>query len=1003
MTVPSLATMSPLLGVRKRTDRRSRSFITAIAIIGLGAPVTVVALWPTTSVRQAEIALAEGRLLGALNLSVGELQQQPKSSRSLLIAGQAALGLQELDLALTYLMQIPEDDPVAMSARATLALHRGHAGESERWLRRMLELDPGQAMIRTRLAQLLFLEGRDWEARTHLPALFQSGSGDIKFLVMASLLANGESTGKRPDARIFAEGCRRAVPDDPLPLLFLAQQDWRQDRLATARATLEQIVERHPSVMDAQALLGRILAETGERNAFGDWQRRLPARADEHPGVWFARGLQAQRQSQTAAAARCFWETLRRHPQHLPASHQLSHTLAQLQRPEDSALFAEHASRLRRTLRLLDDALMAKEPPDLREAVDLLEATGRLWEAAAWCQFACDQDARQTWAIEQLRRLSSRLAGMAELTDPALSLASRIDLSSLSLSAEYEQATPAFVSQAERPIRFADEAAERGLDFVYHNGATSLRYESFFEMDGGGVAVLDYDGDGWPDLYFTQGGPLPGPLFGDEPADAPIPPQRDRQDRLFRNRAGGGFEDVTTPSRLGDEAYGQGVSVGDFDNDGFPDLYVANVGPNRFYRNNGDGTFSDVTRVTTSGGDEWSSSVALADLNGDGLPDLYVVNYVEIAPVFERRCVRKGTVRCTPIDIPAAHDRLYLNLGDGRFEEVTQAAGIRDEHGRGLGIVVADFDGSRRLSLFISNDATPNFFFRNATATAGAAPQFEEASLFQGLALDENGSPTSSMGVAVGDANGDGLPDLFITNFYRESNTLYVQQPDRTFAVQTRAANLRDGSFSMLGWGTQFVDADLDSDLDLLIANGHVHVPNQPGTPYRMPAQFYRNRGSGRFELVPSDEVGSFFAEPRLGRSLARLDWNRDGRDDACVSHLDSPVALLTNRTPKAGHFLSLRFVGTRGSRDAIGTVVRLWTAGRQSTFQLTAGDGFQCSNERRIIVGLADDDRVAELDIDWPGGTTQTWRDVAADQELLVIEGNRGPIILTPASAAGE
>src|SRR6185437_13094424 len=332
-----------------------------------------------------------------------------------------------------------------------------------------------------------------------------------------------------------------------------------------------------------------------------------------------------------------------------------------------------------------------------------------------------------------------------------------IDLSDFALprwDADIPTSKPATPELAKYHTRFAEAAASAGIDFRYFasqiNDDGSRR---MFQFTGGGVAVLDYDADGWPDLYLAQGCRWP-----------PVAGQTEHMDRLYRNRGDGTFEDVTAQGRLAEDRFGQGVAVGDFNNDGFPDLYVANIGANRLYMNQGDGTFEDVTQSAGIQGEACTSSCLLADLNGDGLPDIYDVNYVQAADVYERVCSQNGKPRaCAPTVFEPQPDRFYLNLGDGRFAERTEAAGMNVGGGNGLGIVAGDLDGSGRLSLFVANDQDANFYWSNETAELGAPPRFVERGVLSGLAYDGDGKALACMGVAAGDADGDGRLDLFVT------------------------------------------------------------------------------------------------------------------------------------------------------------------------------------------------------------------------------------------------
>lgn len=965
------------------TDNRV-AWRVALAILFAAGVCLLPPLFDTASqrrLRQAEAALSRGEFSEAQRLADLVLEQDPMSSQALLVGGHAAAGQQRADLAIGYFERVPDDGSgnavIALRALGNCAVRLGLAALAEECFRRALQYDPSQLEARDGLIRLLVLENRTWEAQQLILPLFQAGRVHANHLVVT-----GSTEIWLADVSEFSAACLAAVPGDPLPLLHAAGQAWRANNPQRAEELLDQIVAVHPGNVEAQARLGRILADSPAPAAFLQWHAQLPESAGEHPEIWFDRGFWAQRHGQPAAAARCYWEVILRQPNHTAANYQLSQVLVGLGKSEQAGAFAERAGQLAK-LRLMIDGVKSEWAPDqIRQTVQMLESLGRPWEAAGWCHLVLQQDSQATWAASTLLRLSQNLDACATFTLDSHNPARQTDLSTYPLPDwqldDSSPVPPRDMPAASAQVAFTDSAPEAGLDFTYFNGAVSEEYESLFEMDGGGVAVLDYEGDGWPDLYFTQGGPLP--------------PQQERHgftDRLFRNLGNGRFEDMTAQAGLGDDGYSQGVTVGDFDNDGFPDLYIANVGPNRFYRNNGDGTFSDITLLAGTAGDAWTSSCLLADLNGDTLPDVYAVNYLGGLDLDTRRCEKRAAKRCAPVDFPAEQDRLYLNLGDGRFEDVTERCGIVAPDGRGLGIVAADLDGSHRLSLFVANDMSANFLFLNQTSTRGGTLAFSERGILSGLAFDSLGVAQACMGIAAGDANEDGLLDLFVTNFYRESNNLYVQQADGLFRDEAGLANLRDAGFYRLGWGTQFLDGELDGLPDLVVANGHVHDPLDANTPHRMPPQYFRNSGGGRFVETRGESVGNYFQGKYLGRALARLDWNRDGLEDFCVTHLDTPAALLTNRTAGHGHFLVVRPIGVASDRDALGTSVRVTAGGRTQVRQLTAGDGYQAANQRQLVFGLGAAERIDRLEVSWPSGLTQEFRDIPADSRLVFIEGH--------------
>ena len=470
------------------------------------------------------------------------------------------------------------------------------------------------------------------------------------------------------------------------------------------------------------------------------------------------------------------------------------------------------------------------------------------------------------------------------------------------------------------------------------------------------------------------------------------------QDRLFRNLGDGRFLDVTDLARLGDREFSQGLAVGDYNSDGFPDLYVGNVGPNRLYENQGDGTFREVTQQAGVAGQGWTTSCALVDLNGDALPEIFEVTYVLVDEALKRRCDRDGQpVACSPNMLTAEQDRLYENLGDGRFRDVSEECGIHAPDGKGLGLVAADFDRSGRINIFVSNDTTANFYFVNQTTGPGQPLSFSEQGLQSGLAFNEAGQAQASMGIASGDASGDGLLDLLVGNFYADSDTFYLQTPDHAFLDESRAAGLRESTFEMLTFGMQFLDGDLDGWLDAIATNGHVDRSIDARVPDLMPPQYFQNLGQAKFRELSARSLGPYFEKRYLGRTVALLDWNRDGKPDVCISHLDAPAALLTNGTPDTGHYLAVNLYGVASNRDAFGTVLELTAGERTQVQQVVAGSGYLASNERKIIFGLGGATRIDRLRIRWPSGAIQTFEGLDADREIAIVEGAESPIRRDP------
>lgn len=914
------------------------------------------------------------------------LGRAPRSARALLAAGEIELALDQPDQALAFFVDVDDDGSAASVSAALRAanmlLEQRRVSEGERYLRRVIAADREHLAAHRRLARVLNMAGRR-EAVDHYLELVRHGDFNTNEL---ALLGNPEDFFDYPELTTVFES---AADGDREIALGAAHYASHRHEISQAERQYRRLVAAAPDDADAQAGWGAALVEIGTPEEFGEWDARLPEGAAAHPGVWVSRGRRAQKNDQPEIAIRCYWETVRRDPNDWFAVNQLGRLLHARGDSEPAAALLERAQRLKA---LLDALYSLHTQPERRDlmlvAAENCEALGRIWEACGWYRAAAALRPELVEPQRELVRLRRLLRADSPQTLTAADRALRLDLSHFPLPQRQSGLSPTRQQPAgaappsRARVAFTDVSAAAGVDFTYFNGNTAEEHPlpEIAASMGGGVAVLDFDADGWPDLHFTQGCAWP-----------PEQGERGHVDRLFRNRGDGRFDDVTLRAGTGDNAYSRGVTVGDFDADGFADLYIANVGLNRLYRNNGDGTFVDATAGLGEVASVWTASCLMADVNGDGLPDLFDVTYLAGDAAFERVCYdeAKGAIRtCSPRYFESEPDRLFLNLGDGTFRDVSSEAGILVPEGKGLGVVAATFRHESRLDLFVANDTTANSLFFNETTSPGATPAFVESGLIAGCAYDAQGRARASMGVAIDDVNADGEFDLYITTFFRETYLLLLGQPGGTFVDRTGESGLKEPSLPVLGFGAQFLDADLDGWPDLVVTNGHIDDLTAAGTPYRMRSQFFRNRGQGIFDEPPGSDVGEFFTRLQLGRGLARVDFNRDGREDFVVSHLDTPSALVANSTADAGHFLSVQLRGVDSNREAIGTVVRATTAGETRWKQLTAGDGYQASNQRQLIFGTGGRSSVDELQVRWPSGQVQHFANLTADAEYLLVEG---------------
>jgi len=521
---------------------------------------------------------------------------------------------------------------------------------------------------------------------------------------------------------------------------------------------------------------------------------------------------------------------------------------------------------------------------------------------------------------------------------------------------------------------FVDVAAASGLGFV-HDPAVEGEY-FVPESIGAGGALFDYDGDGDLDVYMVNGARRRASA-----AAAPL------VNRLFRRDEDGRYHDVTAASGLGDLGYGMGVAVGDVDGDGDPDVFVTNFGPDALYRNNGDGTFTAVTREAGIDNPAWGASAAFFDADLDGDLDLYVANYLAYDPAAVCTDAAGRPDYCGPAGFAGVPDRLYRNDGRGRFTDVSAAAGIARAAGKGLGVVNADFDGDGLPDVYVANDGEPNLLWINR-----GDGTFEDRALTLGAALNALGQAEAGMGVALGDADGDGALDLFVSHLRGESNTLYASAGALGFVDATAAAGLAGPSLPYTGFGTAFFDPDLDGDLDLAVVNGRVtrgplltsRRPPAHWDPYAEPALLLENDGRGRFRDAGA-RAGAAFTAPANGRGLAVGDADGDGDPDLLVTVGGGAARLLRNDLPARGHRLAVTVLDAASGRDAVGAVVAVTAAGRRRVGAVTPGGSFLSSGDPRCLFGLGGATVVDELRVRWPGGEERVWRTLPADREVVV------------------
>jgi thioredoxin-like negative regulator of GroEL len=909
---------------------------------------------------QAESDLAGGRLLQARARLVDLAARRPADGEAAYYLGQCEFARNDTAAAMAAWERVPTGSPFATKAairRADSLVHAGRFGMAEAILQSLpRKRDPDASDVRQTLELAYRLQGR---------------MGDVRRLILESWEDSPDPGGVL--RRLFVLD-RSKYPAEMVEKLLVAS-DADDDRVWLARAN--------------RAIL------SGQSDEAARWLVRCKARRPEDPTVWQSHLDLAQSTGDTQAAflalehlpARLFSEADRRRLRvwfaaRLSDSKREREALAALvaEDPGDTAAcdrLAElafsrgdvtEAERLRRRKaelitrkaeysKLIDRDDRAKHASEL---ADLATALGRKKEARGWSL------------------VRDGLGGRESLVEEGEDASNGSTLAVLFADVRPEVRAPS----AHRPDggaivpEFVDDADAVGLGFIYDNGHTG-RKSPPPEAMGGGVGLLDFDGDGWLDVYLVQGGPFPSGQLASQDGD-----------RLFRNKRNGTFEDVTQRSGLASfgRGYGHGVAVGDYDNDGRPDLFVSRWRAYALYRNKGDGTFEDATTGAGLGsGRDWPTSAAFADLDGDGDLDLYVCHYLKYDETSPRRCSHPDSPanhECNPLDFDALPDHVFRNDA-GRFVDVTEAAGMFETSGRGLGVVAADFDGDDRIDLYVANDMSANYLYRNKGGF-----RFEEVGVVAGAAASAEGGYKAGMGIACGDLDGDGKIDLAVTNYYGESTTFFRNLGKGMFADHSNAIGLSAPTRLLLGFGIAFVDFDNSGRLGVLSANGHVIDP-RPRFPWMMPLQSLVMGPDGRLVDV-SARAGALFRPVHLGRGLAAADLDNDGRTDALAVCQNEPVVYLHNQTRpvSTGHFLMLRLEGTRSNRDGIGATVTVECGGRRLVAVRSGGGSYQSANDPRLHFGVGAATKVDQVEVRWPTGKIDRFSGLDVDYGYLLREG---------------
>lgn len=933
---------------------------------------------PRDDLKLASLAMTQGRIADAEAALKKCLLANPHNLDALELSGDLASRRGD-SVAAVSLYQTVIDEVGASADRGLLdkcsasLIRAGRPYDAIGVLRMTCEQFPDDPQPRYGLAGMAAAFGVPEAALPALRWLVLRGQGDPE-----SLLVLADPGRVEPDA----ESCEKVLSlagEDRRAEFGLARLDASQQDWSAVAERLESIVSRYPKFVPAYALYGLSLLELGEKEKLVAWSDAAPATAIESSLYWLVLGRWEQDRGRHANAAKAFGQSLRQggivHPEVLTL---LLASLHQLERHEDVAKLNEliiKQTELRDALKVHLERLDKSQSACMRVA-DAMLALGRVWEAEAWARMAVSLPSEKIPDLrERYMAVRNHLRERSPWQLPGTDALAILDLKNLpDVSSEDGPASVVATAPIMRgQISFADQALQRGWDHT-SIPAPKVGGHSIEQSVGGGIAVIDFDCDGWPDLAAAT---LDGKALQNDSSP----------NRLSRN-LDGRFVDVSMLAGYEDTGFGQGITVGDYNNDGFADVFDANIGRNRLYRNNGDGTFTDVSDSVGLAEQAWTTSVAMVDLDADSFLDLYEVNYCAGSAPYEHECRNSfGVGTCSPLIFEAEPDQVWRGSEDGTFTEVSDQWMTQASLGRGLGIVAGELDEEPGIDVLVGNDMTVNHLW----SSRGKDNPFRLTDIGVGRGIGTSGKSHSqaSMGIAVADADGDGDLDLFMTHFADDYNTYYEQVAPGFWRDRSNQLGLSEPSMNLLGFGTQWADFDNHGNLELIVTNGHVDRVNLDDVAYRMPGQLFWRDDIGRWEQWGRAELGDYFTRDHLGRSLVIVDANRDGRCDVAISHLDDPAALLINETRDAGRSIGLQLIAIDSPRDAIGARVTASVGARRFAAQLTAGDGYMSSNERRIHLGCGERKTAEEVTVVWPSGRTEAIGELASGHDYIVVEGS--------------
>lgn len=941
------------------------------------------------TLQAADILLRSGKTQQGIAELQRVLLSDPTDAEVLFRMANAQASQGELAIAVEMLGSIPEDHPeaglAALGQAADWSMQLQRFDDAERLYRQVLLRAPEAAVVHRQLAFLYNRQGRRHEAFSHLQQLCRLGN--VQQDELHAMMVVGHAIFDDPNTTI-----PRKKAYYPIGPAAEARMLYTASRYQEALLVLDPAVRKGEVTPSILAFYGLLAVEAQDDPRFQWWLARADASVQQYAEYWAAIGTHLLNQRRFSEAIRAFAESLNRDPTDIASMRRINQSLTAMGQQEAADKWIDRYV-VQRDVTLASNAIGESSSASLesyRTVAEGLDKLNRPLEAMTWRLFAAFQRKASQEEVESLNEQRMKLAvsdqafpdeaermcgiSREEYPLPELEIP---ELSSVTLPTSSEAIDETFAT----PV-FENVAAKVGVEHSYQIASGPQLYRfALYQSLGGGAAALDYDLDGAIDLYLAQGNGDPPSLVGT------------LSNLLYRNLAGQ-FEEMTAVSGTSDKRYSIGVAAGDWNQDGFDDIVVANIGNKVLLLNNGDGTFRRQEFDSDPALDVLTSSVALGDVTGDALPDIVSLHYVEDNTMLNRPELGEdgNVLTVSPASFVPGVDRIAVNDGKGGFvsEKVSNSA---QAPSTGLGVVIADWDGQPGNEIFVGNDVRPNHLWSRVSnlpekAEVGSVAEGNESSwqdvaALTGCAHGSGGVSTASMGIAVADFDGNGKRDIHITNFYQEPVSLFMNRGG-SFEDRCVQYRLHRDSSSVLGFGCQAMDYNNDGRPDVAVTNGNIE--KAPGEPLQQSPQLFVNLGS-KFLLTEVQDASGYWEGAYLGRGMTRLDFNHDGKQDFLITHLDAPSALMMNQTETSNHWLAIQLVGTSSERNAIGAQVDVHVGDQVLSNWIVGGDGYLSRNQPTVNFGLGPTEQVNQIVVTWPSGAKQSYAAPEVDGYLLLVE----------------